>query len=484
MKRNAILQLASLTSAIGIFASVAAFPSAALASNSPIGLQEYLGQVRNSNTGVQGSQTTSHGYFQASYESELPFSTQFFGNVQYTDDNRQTLAPIFQGNRSVIEQSQAGIRKLFDFGLQTQLSYGLTSTNVFGVSPTIVPQSSLITGALTLQLTQSFWQNGFGKADRALRISVRAQDLAQSYQNSYQTKVALSEAESRYWSLAVARELVKIEKESYDRTVVIRDINSKRASAHLIDESDLLTSQAQAKAKEFDLKSAFDKERVAARSFNSARGVDSDSVDEFLRLPSMEELEKMSPPQRAAMRDDVKAAEQSRLAVSATSEAATQRQLPSLNLVGTASTNGLEPNLNQAVTDTTTGQYPYYAVGVNFTAPLDFHGVRQVKQAYAEQLHGAELTYRRRLFDQENDWKDLTTQFNEAKQRLTLAFDVERAQKSKFQHESLRRKQGASTTYQVFQFEIDYLSSELNRIQTEAIILTLMAQMKTFGGEP
>jgi outer membrane protein TolC len=180
------------------------------------------------------------------------------------------------------------------------------------------------------------------------------------------------------------------------------------------------------------------------------------------------------------MRDDVKSAEQTKVAVSANSEAALQKQLPTLNLVGTASTNGLEPSLGTSVADTTTTQYPYYLIGVNFSAPLDLDTVSSVKKAYAEQIKGAELTYRRRLFDQENDWNDLVKKFQEAKERLSLAVDVEKAQKLKFQHEGIRRKEGATTTYQVFQYEIDYLTSELNRIQTQANILSLVAQMKTF----
>jgi outer membrane protein TolC len=250
--------------------------------------------------------------------------------------------------------------------------------------------------------------------------------------------------------------------------------------AHLIDEPDLLTSIAQAKSKEFDLKTAIDNVRVAERSFNSARGMDSDSVPEPLMSLAPEALQSLQVPERSELRDDVKAAEQNTIVTTAKSDIATQNTLPILNVVGTVSTNGLDPSLNTSFHDTLTANNPYYQIGVNLTVPLDFGEVTAMKRAYAEQMKGAELTYRRRLFDQENDWKDLVKKLGEAKERLAIAVDVENAEKLKYDHESVRQKQGVTTTYQVFQYDLDYLTSQLNRIQTQSIILNLIAQMKTY----
>ena len=454
--------------------------SLAQASDESLSLDRYLAQVQGSNQGYQGAAATQHADLAAAQEATLPFSPQLFTSLQYTDDSRQTVVPLFEGTRTTTNLDQLGFKKLFDFGLQSQISYSITSTTLYGVSPQLVPQNSLITSGLTLQLTQSLWQNGFGKQDQAIRRSVEAQDLANAYSNAFQTKTILADAETRYWSLAVARELVAVQRESADRTIAIRDFNVKRARSHLIDESDLLTAEAQAKSKQFDLKSAIDNERTSARSFNSARGIDSDQVGAALALPDPEDMQRIEIPVRASMRDDVKSAEQVEVAITSGSEAATQKQLPALNLIGTASTNGLDPSLGTSLGDTFTAQYPYFVVGVNLSVPLDFGTTSSVKRAYAEQIKGAELTYQRRLFDQENDWKDLVRRFQEAKERLSIAVDVEKAQKIKFQHEGVRQKQGVTTTYQVFQYEIDYLTSELNRIQTQAIILGLVAQMNTY----
>jgi outer membrane protein TolC len=469
-----VLSLFVLTKSLPTFAEIAP---------AQVSLENYLEQVQSYNQGVQGAVFTQHGYRQGSKESLLPFYPQFFTNLQYVDDHRQTIVPVFEGTRTTTETSQFGLKKLFDFGLQSQLYYGISSSTLYGVSPQLVPQASLVTTGLTLQFTQSLWQNGFGAADLATQESVEAQDLANSYTNAYQVKTTLSDAESRYWTLAVARKIVVVQRESTARTIAVRDFNKKRVHAHLADESDLLTSEAQVKSKQFDLQTAIDNERTAARAFNSARSIDSDQVLESLFLPDPATMQSIQLPPRAEMRDDVKSAQQTEKAISANSDAAIEKQRPTLNLTGTVSTNGLDPSLGNAISNTLTTQYPYYSIGLNFSVPLDFGTVASVKKAFSEQMHGAELTYQRRLFDQENDWKDLVQKFEEAKKRLEIAVDVENAQKIKFEHEGKRQKEGVTTTYQVFQYEIDYLTAELNRIQTQSVILNLVAQMKTYGSD-
>lgn len=448
-----------------------------------LSLAGYLDQVRGAHQGYQGAVSTRDGALKGAVEGQTPFMPQLFATAQYTDDQRQTIVPVFQGDRTVTDQVQLGVRKLFDFGLQAQLSYNITQNSIFGVSPQLVPQDSLVTTGLSLQLTQSIWQNGFGAVDSAVARATEAQDRATAYNSAFLAKTTLADAETCYWNLAVAREMVRVQQESRDRTLRIRDFNVKRAQSHLIDRSDLLTSEAQAKSREFDLKSALDNERSVARAFNAARSIDSDKVNDALVLPEPEAIREIPIPKPSEKRDDVRAAEQTSLAAVASDDAARQKELPTLNLQGMVSTNGLDPSLGTSINDTFSTQHPYYLVGLNFVLPLAFGTVSTVRAAYLQQIKGAELTYRRKLFESENNWQDMEHKFQEAKDRLGLAVDVEQAQKIKFDHEKKRQREGLTTTYQVFQYELDYLNSEISRIQTEAVILGLIAQMKTYQGD-
>lgn len=444
-------------------------------------LEAYLAEVRQSNESYQGSTALSQGASTASEEALLPFKPQFFTSLQYTDDQRQTIAPIFEGVRTVTDLAQVGVKQLFDFGLQTQLSYNISQTTIYGVSPLLVPENSLVTSGFSLQFTQPLWQGGFGRTNAENKKATEAQDLSTAYVNAYDAKVTMADAESRYWSLAVAREEVRVQRESTERTIAIRDLDRRRARAHLIDEADLLEAEAQAEAKQLDLQNAIDSERVSARAFNSGRGIDSDEVSETLPLPDPVAMQRLRPPVRARMRDDVKSAEQSEEAMVAEGEIARENLLPSLNLTGTVSTNGLDPSLATSVGDTLTTQYPYYSIGLNLSFPLDFGVVDSIRHAYAEQIRGQELVYHRKLFDQETGWNDLVRKLREAQGRLALAVRVQDAQRLKFDRERIRYRQGLTTTYQVIQYELDYLNSELGRIQLQGSIYGLLSQMKPYA---
>ena len=145
-------------------------------------------QVQGSNQGYQGQEATRNGFSQASIEKDLPFSPQLFSSLQHLGDDRQTVTPAIQGTQTDSENVQLGLRKVFDFGLQSQISYNVNSLNVNGVDPSLVPQNSYITERLTVQLTQSLWQNGFGKMSQATSRAVEAQDLSNAYASSYKTR--------------------------------------------------------------------------------------------------------------------------------------------------------------------------------------------------------------------------------------------------------------------------------------------------------
>src|SRR6185437_1813557 len=128
---------------------------------SALTLDQYLSQVRQSNDGIRGAETSQSGDQNAAQESILPFSPQFFATFQHSDDQRPTLVPVFEGTRNIIDQEEMGISKNFDFGLESKLYYSVGSETYFGIDPRYVPLNPTVSSGFTLQLTQHLWQNGF-----------------------------------------------------------------------------------------------------------------------------------------------------------------------------------------------------------------------------------------------------------------------------------------------------------------------------------
>ena len=175
---------------------------------------------------------------------------------------------------------------------------------------------------LALELTQPLWRNGFGRTANYSQQAMEAKAGATFFNEAFKAKSVLSDAESRYWRLAVAREVIRVRTQGLERAVSIRNFNARHEKLHLIDKSDLLQSEAAVKARQLDLQSAVDDERVARLDFNSARGVNTEEVGEKLVLPNVEELRELAVPPRAEKREDVRAAEELMKAASAGNEIA------------------------------------------------------------------------------------------------------------------------------------------------------------------
>lgn len=93
----------------------------------------------------------------------------------------------------------------------------------------------------------------------------------------------------------------------------------------------------------------------------------------------------------------------------------------------------------------------------------------------------AEQNYQRKLFEQDQQWNDLSAKFEDAKIKLVLIEKIEEAQKIKAHNERDRLNRGRTVTFQVLNFEQDYAQSELARIQSETNILNIYSQLKAYS---
>jgi len=461
--------------------------------SSVITLDQYLNEVKTGNKGVVGSLKSAEAGGLRSDEGKLLLSPVLYSDAKYTSDGKIPPFSFLIYDTAVSELLSVGVSQLTTFGLQGKLHYDLFSTNYNNASSPFFPLPSSFVfsyanASPVLELTQSLWSNGFGRTTRATQTQLEAQALASSYAASYEAKAGMSEAEVNYWRLAAARQTISVEKEALNRAQKILEWNTRRAQLHLGDEADVLQADALVKSRELDLMSAQNEERSASLAFNTSRNIDSDQVSEQLADLDPEVIEKVRTPARAGVRDDVKAAEQSSKASVAQSLVATEQDSPTLNLNASVALNGQQGSggtyygtLSQSIPASFTMNRPTYNIELVFNAPLDFGVVSRSKQGWNLEHVAADLKYDRKLFEQEQNWKDLSQSLQEAKQRFGLARKLEFIQKSKLNNEKDRLKHGRTTTYQVLLFEQDYLQAQLLRIQNQVAVLKIIAQMKLFG---
>jgi outer membrane protein TolC len=484
-------------------------------SRQTLDMPSFLEQVRSQNTGFQGAALSSESAEVRSSESNLLLTPTLYSTFQFTSDSR--LLPVnFLPYKSINSQTYSlGVSKLTSFGLQAKFHYDvysqsyifpnglsfqqiLSATNSGGGSSSFLSLFSptYVNASPVLELTQSLWSNGFGKSTRATRDMLEAQALAEHYTTRFQARSLLTQAEVTYWKLAACRQATRIQSEALDRAKKIYAWNQRRAQLHLTDPSDVIQSEALVKMRELNLVSAENAEKLASREFNSARNIESEQVPEELSELKPELLRRISIPERLAFRDDVKAADQAAKVQSARAIVNAEKNSPTLDVFGNLTLNGQPAIVSQggqfegmnaysslgpSFRDSWTLNRPTYTVGVRFSAPLDFSLISQNREAWIKDKTAAELTYSRKLLEQDQAWKDLTDKLKESQNRFQLALQLEEIQKRKLQAEQDRVKRGRSTTYQVLLFEQDYLLSQLGRMDTQTQILSIIAQMKLFG---
>jgi outer membrane protein TolC len=453
------------------------------ASAETLTLKDYVGQVNKQNQAVQGSQLASEGAKDRADEADLLYTPQVFASFGALYDQKPVLQPNFQPSLTKATQFSFGVMKQWDFGLSAKVYQSFTATSLSGPPPGFLPMPKFVDASPNLELSQSFWRNGFGAETRAQSELIEASLLASRYVESYKVKAQLAGAEGAYWRLALTRELLEIQKDSLARAVRLKEWASGRTKLDLADKADLLQADAAFRLRELELKGVQDELRVAARAFNLSRGVDSDEVKEALEPLDEEALKALDIPKRAALRDDVKAAQAAERIAAANAEAGKQKNSPTLDLTMNVSLNGRDPAFGSAFSEAYSTTHPYAAVGLKFAAPLDFGLVKRNRAGYEKERQGAELNYKRKVLEQESEWKELVDKLGERRGRLELARQIEAAQKTKVEYERDRLRRAKTTTYQVLLFEEDYANSRRMRLRIEGEILGIVAQMRTFGGE-
>ncbi len=464
-----------------LFAAVfgSGLATAAESSGPGLSLDQYLGQVETGSQTVQAAKSASEGAGLRLSEARLLYSPIFDATAQWIHDKRQSAFLTY--NEFVNNTFDAGISEMTPWGLRGRLSYNLTQNGyeglVFGTGGSSPPVYYY--GSPKIELTLDLWRNLFGAESRAQHEIIEAAALAAKFGQSYQAKVTRAAAENAYIRLAAARELDQVNHNSFEHSKEIYGWNTRRAKLNLSESSDLFQAEASLESARLRVATGTDGLRTASRAFNQARGLDSDSVPETLALPDPKSVK---TPERASIRDDVRSAQEQQRVASANAQMGVEKNRPTLEVFGAYARNSQQAVRSDAINRSFDANEPTKVVGVRMTMPLALGDTADARAGYGKERIAAEKLVDQKTFDQEIEWKDLVQKLEEAKNRLAIAEKLADIQKKKASNERDRLKRGRTTTYQSLIFENDYNQAEYQRIQTQSEVLTLLAQMKTFGG--
>lgn len=451
-----------------------------------LSLAEYLEQVKNNNL----TYTYANEQVEASQllkkKADLVTAIRLFGTYQDGFNQQNQGTPILKYNSLYSRNYQLGLSQTSDLGITTQLSYvmnhytykGLNSSNY--ANPSLASSNYQTSPVLSVSLP--LWQNRFGAATQASQDSLFFQNEAQKLNAQSVSLSSLVLAEKSYWQLAAARKIVEIQRVTLQQAQAILQYVTKRYRMNLGDNSDVLQASALAEQKNLDLQQAQNDEKLAARNFNKQRYLDSSQVDEALADIDFKKLEKIFVAKiRAENRFDVKASEAQMKANVAAAKLEEETNKPSLNLTGYYALKGVEAGATSATRHGFDPNGKEGAVGLNFSVPINFELTSDIRRGAIKNASVAKVTYRQKIFDQENDWNNLIQNLEYFKENLVLARKLESIQNSKLENERIRLKQGRTTTYQILTFAQDYSKSQLTSVQMAYQLLSLIADKKLYG---
>ena len=447
-----------------------------------LSLDGFISQVAEKNPALRAAEASTEGAGLRSNEGELLTSPTLKLSAQAINDQKQSATPGFTGTKSLYEVYSASIEQQTSFGLSGKIKYDFNFKGTEGSSPTVNPVPTYFTGSPGIELTQSFWRNGFGKEIRSNRDALNNAARAIQYGKRFEKANLLLEAEVTYWRLHYARKTIEALRESIVLAERFRDWASRRASLQLGDQSDFLQAKAALETRQLELLKSLEEEKAAARAFNSLRGIEGVQVDEGTVEPAG--LAQVNPSLAPNLRrDDLRASEAQARATEASALASREKYKPSLDLVGTYAFNALNTDGQKAREESFKSDYPTYSVGLRFSTPLDLGNASDTREGYAREAEASQLVFQRKLQEHQRDLEDLRSQIRNASERLVLAQTVEKSQKDKLAAERNRLNRGRTTTAQVILFEQDYILAQITRIRTESELLGYLAKAKLFREE-
>jgi outer membrane protein TolC len=449
----------------------------------PLSLSDYLNEVESKHGGYQSARLGSRGAELRRSESGLAQSWTLSAGAEQRNDFRFPIGVAFQTKSTVYS---LGISKLTSFGLSGKLGMTVTPLSFENVAPqfaAFLPFNSYYDVATTLELSQSLWRNGFGRATRAQEALEESVAKATQYRTSFAARQIQAQAEAAYWNAAAYQEILRIQKENLDRAVKLVQWSKGRVDLDLADKADLLQAESMQRLRQLEVAAAQSDYKTLCRTFNSLRGIDSEELTEKLAPVYIENVETVRAMERAPFRDDVLASREEANAAYATARLGRERNKPNLEVYVSHSLSGRNGTFNDSMAQLAQANFTLTVFGIRFATPLSFGTQSDNLEGYALEQKAAELNRERKLFEQESEWKELSRKLVENKEKLLLARQLEKAQDEKYRYEQARLKSAKSTLFQVLNFEQDFASAQLSRIQKETELRAVLTQMKLFGGK-
>lgn len=379
--------------------------------------------------------------------------------ANYTLDRQESPIPIF-GTENKTTNFDLGIQKALPSGTVVDLSWRNQRLSTNSTFSTINP---VYVSHLQATLTQPILQNFFGRNSRMTIESAEMQADVLTLQIEDQIETLVSRIIESYWSLAYQQQLIIYVEEAVRWAETLLASNRKKQNLGLMERSDVLAAEANLSLRRKTLVSAKAALRQAQLNLAQLANLDAEANYEA-NMPLTPQVQTTDSKQIAAAalttRRDLqilkKQLQQSDLVISMNKNSL----LPSLDLTGSLSLNGLDSEFSPAQEEFfTTNNVTWFAGGVltyNWENDAQRAALAKQKIVKRQQLLQYDQTLAQVNYDIQHAVIDNAT----AVAQLEQAQEITRLQQAKLKEEERRVSQGRSDTTRIVQNQDDLLLAQ------------------------
>jgi len=453
-----------------------------LAFGGTLSLEDYLNQVRSQGPDYKSFQASAEGLEKQSHQQDLLYAPQLNASYNHLDDQQPQANNPFYSTHTLADSFGVSLVDKLPFGPSLSVGYAFNNINLnfpasaaFFLGPNNLTSYYQVspTASISIPLFKDFGGIQTNAGVKKVQYQLESAEKGAAFQREQ----SLFNAKMAYWNLALVRSEMEIRQDTLARSQKIWEWTKRRVARNLADPPDALQAEASVRVAELDLQMAVERERSSRFQFNRFRSIEKEDVPE--QLGSLEDslsALKVAIPDAPPARLDLTSAQLTAKQQQAAYDEASQNIFPDITAFASWRGNGLDPNFSPANDMALQNNRPTYNLGAQFNLPLDVFTASRVSEGYKKNYESAQMAFRNKEIQVNQDWKDLAEHLQDIDKRLVMAAQIEEIQKNKANQERKRLELGRTTQFQLLSFENDYALARLNRLSLVLEKLSALAQ--------
>ena len=443
-------------------------------------LDQYLELVKKTDKGIQGALASHDSAKNLEELHRVATTVGVFSQANLLSDGRPTTNPTAQGTKTVGEALAVGLTQKTGYGINWTISQNINKTKIYGVSPLFIPVAEYYDTFPKVEATVNLWKNFAGRQIQFDSQKLYFDSQAQIENSLVQVDQKIINAEMAYWQYYYTKELYDIYTDNLKRAEKLVAWTSERRRKNFAENTDVLQAEAAMAMRKLEVQNSELQLADAARAFNSLRGIEGDIVRETLVATPIPENRLTANAKQLRERRDLKATALNSSATKMGMESARESLTPNLDFNLTYAGYGRDPDYSKAQQNILSK--PYWAVGLVFSTSLDIGLIKKIRQGYAGQAMAQEFAKEKTDQEMQLAWEHTLDQGKQIYNQLHILWDLEALQQKKSNEERNNFLRGKTTTFQVLNFEQDYINSRAQRISAEMSARQFIANLKLFEG--